>query len=170
MHKGKTHAADSISTQISRKIVAYNAFSVERGSRELWQTVRELTVKNKQANEHFPVDAGTLNEHYATISTDQNYSLPLPKLTVNKFTEFLTEQSVFQLLDTTGLDEIPSWFLRIAAPLISEPTAYIFNWSLSYSVVPRQWKTAQSRRSQMFHSRRLAWTSGQSLLLQSSPD
>jgi len=54
---------------------------------------------------------------------------------------------VFQLLDTvghtaTGLDKIPSWFLRIAAPCISAPTAYVFNLSLSYSVVPSQWKSS----------------------------
>ena len=128
-------------------VIILSVSSVKRGSKELWQTVRELTGKNKQADKQFPVDAGTLNKHYATISTNQNYSPPLPKLTVNKFTEFLTEQSVFQLLDTaghtaTGLDKIPSWFLRIAAPLISEQTAYIFNLSLSYSVVPTQWKSS----------------------------
>ena len=44
----------------------------------------------------------------------------------------------------TGLDKIPSWFLRIAAPrpLISVPTAYIFNTSLSFSAVPDQWKSS----------------------------
>ena len=67
--------------------------------------------------------------------------LPTPALTPCP----LQHQSVFQLLDTvghtaTGLDEIP--FLRFAAPLISEPTAYIFNLSLSYSVVPTKWKSS----------------------------
>ena len=41
-----------------------------------------------------------------------------------------------------AFDKIPSWFLRIAAPLISVPTAYIFNTSLSFSVVPDQWKSS----------------------------
>ena len=152
MHKGKTCAADSITAQINRQIVAHNASrfsSVKRGStsKELWQTVRELTGKNKQADKQYPVDADTLNSHYAAISTDSQYMPPLPKLTVNKFTEFFTEQRVFQLLDTVGqtaqgLDIIPSWFLRIATPCISAPTAYVFNLSLSYSVVPTQWKSS----------------------------
>ena len=150
MHKGKTCAADSITARINRQIVAHNASrlsSINRGSKELWQTVRELTGKNKQADKQYPVDADTLNRHYAAISTDSQYTPPLPRLTVNKFTEFFTEQRVFQLLDTVGqtamgLDKIPSWFLRIAAPCISAPTAYVFNLSLSYSVVPTQWKSS----------------------------
>ena len=150
MHKGNTCAADSITVQINRKIVAHNASrlsSLNRGSKELWHAVRELTGKNKQADKQYPVDANTLNSHYATISTDSQYTPPLPKITVNKFTEFFSEQRVFQLLDTvghtaTGLDKIPSWFLRIAAPCISAPTAYVFNLSLSYSVVPTQWKSS----------------------------
>ena len=116
MHKGNTCAADSITVQINRKIVAHNASrlsSLNRGSKELWQAVRELTGKNKQADKQYPVDANTLNSHYATISTDSQYTPPLPKITVNKFTEFFSEQRVFQLLDTvghtaTGLDKIPS--------------------------------------------------------------
>jgi hypothetical protein len=152
MHRGKTQAADSITSQIQRKIAAHNASrlsssSINRGSKELWQTVRELTGRNKQADTQYPVDAETLNRHYATVSTDSNYSPPIPKLTVNKFTEYFSEQRVFRLLDNvghtaTGLDSIPSWLLRIAAPLISVPTAFIFNLSLSYSVVPTQWKSS----------------------------
>ena len=93
------------------------------------------------------MDADTLNQHFANISTDKSYQMPLPKATVNKFTTFFSEQCVFRLLDTvrpsaTGLDKIPSWFLLIAAPLISVPTAYIFNTSLSFSVVPDQWMSS----------------------------
>ena len=104
------------STRINRHIVAHNASrlsSVKRGSKELWQTVRELFRKNKQADKQYPVDADTLNSHYAAISTDSQYMPPLLKLTVNKFTEFFPGQYVFQLLDTVGqtateLDKIPS--------------------------------------------------------------
>ena len=148
MHKGKTCAANSITNRINRHIVAHNASrlsSVKEVAKNSGKP--ELTGKNKQADRQYPVDADTLNSHYAAISTDSQYMPPLPKLTVNKFTEFFTEQRVFQLLDTvgqtaTGLDKIPSWFFRIAAPLISAPTAYVFNLSLSYSVVPTQWKSS----------------------------
>ena len=42
----------------------------------------------------------------------------------------------------TGLDSVPSWFLRIGAPFFTAPLADLMNLSLSSSVVPRQWKSA----------------------------
>ena len=114
--------------------------------------MRQATGKSKPTDTKYPVDADTLNQHFANISTDKSYQLPIPKATVNKFTVFSSEECIFHLLDTvrpsaTGLDKIPSWFLRIAAPLISVPTAYIFNTSLSFSVVPDQWKSRSDGRT-----------------------
>jgi len=44
-----------------------------------------------------------------------------------------------------GLDGIPSWFLRVAAPIFCSPITQLFNLSLSTSTVPRQWKQARIR-------------------------
>ena len=103
-------------------------------TQEVWQAVRQATGKSKPTDTIYPVDADTLNQHFANISTDKSYQMPLLKATVDKFTTFFSEEYVFHLLDTvrpsvTGLDKISSWFLRISAPLISVPTAYIFNTS-----------------------------------------
>ena len=47
------------------------------------------------------------------------------------------------LSDTaTGLNKFPAWFLRLAAPVISTPLAYLVNASLLSSSVPTQWKSA----------------------------
>ena len=51
----------------------------------------------------------------------------------------------FQLLDTLkstypGLNGLPSWFLRLSAPFITQPLTYLFNQSLAFSYVPPQWK------------------------------
>ena len=45
----------------------------------------------------------------------------------------------------TGMDNLPSWFLRVGAPAFCEPLAYLFNKSLATSTVPRQWKCASIR-------------------------
>ena len=52
------------------------------------------------------------------------------------------------MLDTlhptaAGLDGLPAWFLRVAAPVIYKLIAHIFNLSLYTSTVPRQWKEAR---------------------------
>ena len=43
---------------------------------------------------------------------------------------------------SAGLDGIPHWFLRVAAPFIFKPIAFLFNQSMSYSYVPTQWKSS----------------------------
>jgi len=53
---------------------------------------------------------------------------------------------VFQILDhlrptATGLDDLPAWFLHLAAPILAAPLAELFNQSLAEGIVPRQWKT-----------------------------
>ena len=57
----------------------------------------------------------------------------------------VSEWGTFRMLDTlcptaAGLDGLPAWFLRVAAPVIYKSTTHIFNTSLSTSTVSRQWK------------------------------
>ena len=59
----------------------------------------------------------------------------------------LQECRVFNMLEAlhptaTGLDDLPAWLLKIAAPFFAAPIAEMFNLSLSSSVVPKQWKVA----------------------------
>ena len=46
---------------------------------------------------------------------------------------------------STGLDNLPSWFLRVAAPLFCAPLTCLFNLSLGISVVLSQCKQAWIR-------------------------
>jgi len=59
----------------------------------------------------------------------------------------VTELSVFNLLDklhttSMGPDGIPFCFLKLAAPIISQPLSQLINLSLSSSICPKQWKNA----------------------------
>ncbi len=42
-----------------------------------------------------------------------------------------------------GLDGLPEWFIRIAAPAFARPITHLFNLSLNFSVVPSQWKACR---------------------------
>ena len=44
-----------------------------------------------------------------------------------------------------GLDKLPAWFLRLAAPAICGLVADVINVSLLTSSVPRQWEQARIR-------------------------
>ena len=88
-----------------------------------------------------------LNAHYCRISTDSQYVEPTPKATVTQSRIWITEEMVFQLLDTLrstapGLDEIPHWFLKLSAPMLAKPLASLYNQSLISSEVPKQWKVS----------------------------
>src|SRR5277367_2727033 len=59
----------------------------------------------------------------------------------------ISELSALYLLDkltvtASGQDDLPFRFLRLAAPFIARPPAYLINLSLQSSTIPLQWKTA----------------------------
>jgi len=92
------------------------------------------------------------NLHYAAISTDTDYQAPSPKQTntIHSNVDYLSEWEVSRLLDTlhstaTGLDELPAWFIKLAAPAFCKPITRLFNCSITMSVVPSQWKAAYIR-------------------------
>ena len=110
--------------------------------------MRQLTGCDRHQAVVDGVDAHSLNVHYASISTDMHqYTHPPYKLSVPHSADFesLIEWRIFQVLDTlhptsTGLDQLPAWFLRLGAPLFCKPLTHLFNLSLATSSVPQQWK------------------------------
>ena len=92
-----------------------------------------------------------MNAHYAEISTDSKYSAPLVKSTSlqvpidNNY--WPSEYTVFTALDklqptATAAEGVRAWFLRLSAPVIARPLAYLFYMSVNDALVPTQWKTA----------------------------
>jgi len=131
-------------TQLSR----YNG-KTDVGS--MWAAVRRLTGRQQPPARVDGITAETLNEYYARVSSDPQYVAPTCKPTTTEAEvppQSVSEWEVFRMLDTlrptaAGLDGLPAWFLRVAAPVICKLTAHIFNMSLSTSTVPRQWKEAR---------------------------
>jgi len=89
-----------------------------------------------------------LNKHFAKVSTDPSYTVPVAKLmTAPENQDYFSEWAVFKAMDTlhptaTGLDLLSAWFLRLGAPAFYKPLAYLFNKSIATSTVPLQWKNA----------------------------
>jgi len=85
--------------------------------------------------------------HYAAVSDDPLYIAPSPKSTCNTQCEPFNTLSVLWLLEhikdtAAGPDGLPAWFLRLSAPAIASPLAWLYNHSLSQGLVPVQWKSA----------------------------
>lgn len=149
MKSGQTEKAAAITQRVSKCVISrcQSACSnFQRGSKQMWDKVRELRGKQRSNRNSLSVNISDLNRHYATISTDPNYTPPDNKLSVahddgNLFSEY----EVFMMLDkikptATGLDKLPAWFIQVAAPFLSQPLTYLINLSISRSIVPSQWK------------------------------
>jgi len=135
--------------------VKYNRTELTTGDgqnslHDLWKRVSRKTGQIRQLIACTGVTASDLNQHYAGISTENQYTTPPMKATVASPSFIITEMRVFHLLDhlrptAEGIDKLPAWFLRIAAPFLAaplSPLAYVFNLSLINAQVPSLWKTA----------------------------
>jgi len=110
------------------------------------QRVREVTGRQRQSTA-VSINPNVLNAHYSNISTDSGYSLPALKHTCHTMPHWITESDVFYALDhlkrtSTGPDNIPYWFLKLASPFLTEPLIFLFKKSIGEASVPVQWKTA----------------------------
>jgi hypothetical protein len=152
MRSGKVEQAAVLADKIGQQITKYNAASLTKcncrsNASDMWAKVKQLTRPTTAAPTSTNVTASSLNEHYTTISTDNNYLEPLKKASVPPQAGHFSELTIFKMLDqlkhtATGLDNIPAWYLKLAAPLIYEQLTHLLNRSLLSSTVPTQWKTA----------------------------
>lgn len=152
MRRGRVDEAGALAQRIGKDIVRQNRSRLSKlqgkaDVKDVWAAVRQLTSHDRRQAAIDGVDAHSLNAHFASISTDRQYTPPPHKLSVTHSFHFqsLTEWRVFHVLDTlrptsTGLDHLPAWFLRLGAPFFYKPLTHLFNLSLATSTVPHQWK------------------------------
>ena len=137
----------------------------------MWAAVIELTGRRREVNKIDSITTTSLNRHLAAISTDNDYAAPARKLSSSQpSTQQISEWRVLRMLDTmrptaTGLDQLPSWFIKLGAPYLYKPLASLFSMSLDTSTVPSQWKPHISALYPKSLHRRLILIFARSLLL-----
>src|SRR6218665_1848127 len=94
----------------------------KRGTAALCRGVNNLTKGPRQPETGSEITAEELNDHYARVSTDPHYAPPALRSTAYNKREDFTEAEIFYALDrlrptSEGADRLPSWFLKIAAPI-----------------------------------------------------
>jgi hypothetical protein len=155
MRAGRVEEAGVLAERIGKEMTRHGKTRLSKiggktDAKDMWAAVRQLTGRQQEAATVDGITAESLNDHYAAISTDPDYTPPLHKQTATDSPtqlQYISEWRVFQLLDhlhptATGLDGLPAWFLRLGAPAFCTPIASLFNLSLATSTVPQQWKTA----------------------------
>jgi hypothetical protein len=150
MKHGQIEKASGLAEIIRREITSSNASelnsAVINNSKDLWRSVHRITGSTRHVSTTV-IDAATLNEHYANVSTDSNYRCPARKSTCHEPMFWPSQFELFTLLDSLkptaiGPDGLPEWLLRLGAPVLTEPICNLFNRSITESFVPSQWKGA----------------------------
>ena len=153
MRAGRVEKANALAAQISKEITRRNkkrlcSLNHKTDIKSVWKAVRQVTGARRRATEVDGISAESLNSHYASTSTDPDYLHPIHKSTCSaEIQHLVSEWTVFRMLDqlqptSTGLDLLPAWFLKLAAPVFCKPIAHLFNLSISVPSVPQQWKCA----------------------------
>src|SRR6218665_2279004 len=152
MRSGRLEEASALARRIGIAIQKANNkhlrnIDPQAGPADLWRRVNQVINKRTTDGDSGVLTAASLNEQYARTSNDNAYSEPLKKHTVLKQQALVSEYRMFRLLDrlhhtADGLDDLPAWFLRLAAPAFVYPLAYLVNLSINSAIIPEQWKTA----------------------------
>jgi len=91
MRSGRTESAAAIAVKIGDAIRQFNSTELCRvdviaDAKTMWTKVWQVTGRSKTSNtvcNNATITAGSLNNYYAAISDDVNYSAPCVKSTVN---------------------------------------------------------------------------------------
>src|SRR6218665_1716046 len=175
MRWNRVEAVAALTSRIGRLIDKQNSRSLSRinraaGTKQPWSAVRNLNDKQDTADSELPFTAEELNDFFAASSmdseyqqlvrkttalfsassTDSEYQQPVRKTTAMPNAQVCCEADIFYILDclrptAEGLDNIPAWFLRLLASVISGWIARLFNSSLNSSMIPEQWRVADIR-------------------------
>ena len=102
-------------------------------------------------NKHF-IEAGHLfgrqSDGLAPLDPVSDLGLPRQHVSHFSFQPFSPSETLYilQSIDpkcATGVDNLDSFFIKLAAPAICEPLTHIFNLSIASGVVPQVWKSAK---------------------------
>ena len=103
MRSGKIEKAEAITQWVISQCVISRCQSacsnLQRGSKQMWDKVREIRGKQASNRKSLSVNISDLNRHYASISTDPNYTSPNIKHSVihNDETHFFWIWSVYNV-------------------------------------------------------------------------
>jgi len=124
MRAGRQEEASALSARIGKEITQccksqLGKIDSKTGAKDMWKAVKQLTGRRQETAVVEDVTAESLNNHYASISTDQSYTPPVFKQLASCMqNDYVSEWKIFKALDNlrptaTGMDRLPAWFLRV---------------------------------------------------------
>ena len=163
--RGRTTEADELAVKINDLINQAQLSKLSKLSAsnpaELWKYVRATTGDQKsvgtgEAASKFLSSPNLVNEFFAKISTDNNYSIknvlnvlnantPYDDISevIEPFQPYFVENLLRRLKHTSpGFDAVPSWLFKSCSFEIAEIVTFLINTSLASGSIPNNWRTA----------------------------
>ena len=155
-----------------RKYFCDNLSACKKDPRKTWQLVNELSSRQHMKKGIADIEIGDIkitsasemaeafNWHFANIGHDLARDIPSADTDTVPESYLISTNATFSFkrcspnevlkllekLDTkkwTGLDNLPSRMLKIAAGVLAPSLAFLFNQSISSGIVPTEWKLAR---------------------------
>ena len=155
-----------------RKYFCDNLSACKKDPRKTWQLVNELSPRQHMKKVIADIEIGNIkissasemaeafNCHFANIGHDLARDIPSADTDTVPESYLISPNATFSFkscspnevrkllekLDTkksTGLDNLPSRMLKIAAGVLAPSLAFLFNQSISSGIVPTEWKLAR---------------------------
>jgi len=105
MHAGQVEEAGALAARIEKDIARHSQQQLKHidartDAKGLWTAVKKLTGCRYQAGPVDGITAEQLNNHYAAISTDSQYTPPaLKQTTLPCWQQVISAPKVFEILD-----------------------------------------------------------------------
>ena len=155
-----------------RKYFCDNLSACKKDPRKTWQLVNELSSHQHMKKVIADIEIGDINIssasemaeafncHFANIGHDLARDIPSADTDTVPESYLISTNATFSFkscspnevrlllekLDTkksTGLDNLPSRMLKVAAGVLAPSLAFLFNQSISSGIVPTEWKLAR---------------------------
>jgi len=159
---GRIEQADAIATKIN-KMIDYNRKQLlvnaeYQDTAKLWSMLRRTNnwgAKKSRLGECGSAD--DVNNYFATVATDNNYSRvklmdelsrqtsnteAMPASSASYTPDYITIMLSKLQKTSTGSDRIPYWFLKACASELGVILSRLINFSINSGVVPSAWKHA----------------------------
>ena len=103
MHAGKTEQADALAARIGKEIIKHNTaqfkcIDAKVDASDMWHKVKQLSSRSGRSDSNCALTADQLNKHYATISHNMSYSIPVPKSADGRLAHVVYEWEIFYIL------------------------------------------------------------------------
>ena len=163
MRAGRVEEAGALAKRIGSDITSQckgrlSKYGAKMDAKTMWDAVRKLTGRQQEFPDIDSINAESLNNHYATISTDLNYTAPVSSLRYVQYRRVSMLPNTRFLKHLTNYDHPPPDWMKYQLGFLDWGLQSLPNRSRSCSTAPSgaQWFRGSGNEPELDLSRKSA--------------